>query len=105
MASRLPSARMRSSVAATCLASALAPFMTATGRFAGRAADARRSADLLTGLAGDLATFFEAVLAARLGDDINVLSFLHDLVLLQLHLAVRHGFAGLHVVFASVQPV
>src|SRR5262249_6511916 len=39
---------------------------------------------------------------AALRDDINVIPFLHDLVLAQLHPAVGHALAGLHVVFHAV---
>src|SRR5215472_2690747 len=88
----------RSSTAARRLASADAPSTTSTaGLPAGRAATGRRAA-----LGADFAVDLVMAFAARLGDDIKVLSFLHGLVLLQLHLAVRHALAGLHVVFHAV---
>src|SRR5215471_19945724 len=40
--------------------------------------------------------------AARLGDDIKVISLLQRLVFLQLQLAVGHALAGFHVVFHAV---
>src|SRR5712671_4929423 len=39
---------------------------------------------------------------ARLGDDIDVISLLHDLVFTQLQLAVGNALAGLHVVFVAM---
>src|SRR5215470_7780567 len=39
---------------------------------------------------------------AVLGEDINLVAFLHDLVLAQLELSVRHAFASLHVVFVAM---
>src|SRR3984957_18601297 len=85
----------RSSAAATRIASAEAPLAgaTATAFNAGRTAAARR---------GGLATALEAGFAARLGDDIQILAFLHGLVLLELHLAVADALAGLHVVFHAM---
>src|SRR5580704_14174528 len=85
----------RSSAAATRSASAEAPAAgaAATAFSAGRTAAARR---------GGLATALEAGFAARSGDDIKILAFLHGLVFLQLHLAIADAFAGLHVVFHAV---
>src|SRR5580704_16036932 len=85
----------RSSTAATRSASAEAPVAgaTATAFNAGRTAAARR---------GGLATALVAGFAARLGDDIKILAFLHGLVFLQLHLAVADALAGLHVVFHAM---
>src|SRR5580693_1473979 len=85
----------RSSAAATRSASAEAPAAgaAATAFNAGRTAAARR---------GGFATAFEAGFAARLGDDIKILAFLHGLVFLQLHFAIADAFAGLHVVFHAV---
>src|SRR5580698_3804691 len=91
----------RSSVAASFLASAEAPLSAASLRFSGTGVTAGRT------LAADLAAFFATmafatIFAARLGDDIKILAFLHGLVFLQLHLAVADAFAGLHVVFHAV---
>src|SRR5580704_2088112 len=85
----------RSNAAATRIASAEAPLAgaAATAFNAGRTAAARR---------GGFATALEAGFAARLGDDIKILAFLHRLVLFQLHLAVADALAGLHVVFHAV---
>src|SRR5689334_11938477 len=47
-------------------------------------------------------TFGRAVFAAALGDDIKLISLLHDRVFPQLQLAVGHAFAGQHVVFVAV---
>src|SRR5580693_7551440 len=93
--SSLPSTMPRSSTAATRIASAVAPLTgaAATAFNAGRTAAARR---------GGFATALEAGFAARLGDDIKILAFLHGLVFLQLHLAVADALAGLHVVFHAV---
>src|SRR5262245_20699572 len=41
-------------------------------------------------------------LVAALGDDIDLVSLFHHLVLAQLHLPVGDAFAGLHVVFHAV---
>src|SRR5215468_9435671 len=50
-----------------------------------------------------LAVLVAAALAvAALRDDIDVIPFLHDLVLAQLHLAVGDAFAGLHIVFHAM---
>src|SRR5579864_6296399 len=88
----------RSSVAARRLASAEAPSTTSTaGLPAGRAATGRRAV-----LAAVLTAGFGVAFAARLGDDIKVLSFLHGLVFLQLQLAVGDALAGLHVVFHAM---
>src|SRR5580704_3125911 len=91
----------RSSVAASFLASAEAPLSAASLRFSGTGVTAGRT------LAADLAAFFATmafatIFAARLGDDIQILAFLHGLVLLQLHLAIADALAGLHVVFPAV---
>src|SRR5580698_1943298 len=91
----------RSSVAASFLASAEAPSPAASLRFSGTGVTAGRT------LAADLAAFFATmafatIFAARLGDDIKILAFLHRLVFLQLHLAVADALAGLHVVFHAV---
>src|SRR6202161_255516 len=91
----------RSSVAASFLASAEAPLSAPSLRFSGTGVTAGRT------LAADLAAFFATmafatIFAARLGDDIKILAFLHGLVLFQLHLAVADAFAGLHVVFHAV---
>src|ERR1700686_4533284 len=91
----------RSSVAASFLASAEAPLPAASLRFSGTGVTAGRN------LAADLAAFFATmafatIFAARLGDDIKILAFLHGLVLFQLHLAVADALAGLHVVFHAV---
>src|SRR5580704_11182722 len=85
----------RSNAAATRIASAEAPLAgaAATAFNAGRTAAARR---------GGFATALEAGFAARLGDDIKILAFLHRLVLFQLHLAIADALAGLHVVFHAV---
>src|ERR1700761_1672761 len=84
----------RSSAAASRAASAEAPSTNATfGLSAGRAA---------TGWRGVLTGGFVLAFAARLGDDIKVLSLFHGLVFLQLHLAVGTALAGLHVVFHAV---
>src|SRR5438045_1043529 len=47
-------------------------------------------------------TFRRAVFAAALGDDIKLISLLHDRVFPQLQLAVGHAFAGQHVIFVTV---
>src|ERR1700686_1407738 len=91
----------RSSVAASFLASAEAPLSAASLRFSGTGVTAGRT------LAADLAAFFATmafatIFAARLGDDIKILAFLHGLVFLQPHLAVADALAGLHVVFHAV---
>src|SRR6202035_4372144 len=91
----------RSSVAARFLASAEAPSPAASLRFSGTGVTAGRT------LAADLAALFATmafatIFAARLGDDIKILAFLHGLVFLQLHLAVADALAGLHVVFHAV---
>src|ERR1700722_18888596 len=91
----------RWSVAASFLASAEAPSAAASLRFSGTGVTAGRT------LAADLAAFFATmafatIFAARLGDDIQILAFLHGLVLLQLHLAIADALAGLHVVFHAV---
>src|SRR5580658_6005251 len=93
--SSLPSTMPRSSTAATRIASAEAPLTgaAATAFNAGRTTAARR---------GGFATALEAGFAARLGDDIKILAFLHGLVFLQLHLAIADAFAGFHVVFHAV---
>src|SRR5580692_9108224 len=94
--SSLSSTMLRSSVAASCLASADAPVSATMAGFTARSG-ARR------GFAADFATALLAtVFAARLGDDIKFVPLLHRLVFLQLHLAVRHALAGLHVVFHAV---
>src|ERR1700722_10018405 len=88
----------RSRTAASRLASADAPSKTSTFGFAaGRAATGRRAA-----LPAVFVTFLTIAFAARLGDDIKLISFLHGLVFLQLHLAIADAFAGLHVVFHAV---
>src|SRR5262249_38309528 len=83
--SSLPSATLRSSVTASCFASAEAPLPMAafalTARFAG----------------GRL-----VLLTARLGDDIKVIPFLQRFVFLQPQLAIGDALAGLHVVFHAV---
>src|SRR5262245_61178327 len=60
---------------------------TTAGLRPGLAAGALAAADLV---ATDL---------AALGDDIDLVPFFDDLILLQLHLPVRDALAGLHVVF------
>src|SRR6202051_2158286 len=99
--SSLPATMPRSSVAASFLASAEAPLSAASLRFSGDRVTAGRN------LAADLAAFFATmafatIFAARLGDDIKVLAFLHGFVLFQLHLAIADALAGLHVVFHAV---
>src|ERR1700724_2746919 len=91
----------RSSAAASFLASAAAPSPGASLRFRGTGVTAGRT------LAGGLAAFFATIalatiFAARLGDDIKILAFLHGLVFLQPHLAVADALAGLHVIFHAV---
>src|SRR6204780_3940453 len=91
----------RSSVAASFLASAEAPSPAASLRFSGTGVTAGRT------LPADLAAFFATmafatIFAARLGDDIKILAFLHGLVLLQPHLAIADALAGLPVVFHAV---
>src|SRR5580704_10114302 len=103
--SSLPSTMPRSSTAASFLASTEAPLLEASVGFSGGRATTGRN--LAADLAADLAAFFATtafatILAARLGDDIKILAFLHGLVLLQLHLAVADALAGLHVVFHAV---
>src|ERR1700739_5122351 len=88
----------RSSAAVSRAASAEAPSTPAIfGLSAWRAGTGRRAV-LAAGLTGGFVVAF----AARLGDDIKVLSLLHGLVFLQLHLAVGDALAGLHVVFHAV---
>src|SRR5690242_8987072 len=83
---------LRSSAAASRLASAEAPFGFAV-------AVCRRGAVLPPRLPlARLAAGF----AARLGDDIKVFSLLQGLVFLQLELAIGNALAGLHVVFHAV---
>src|SRR5580658_6293566 len=103
--SSLPSTMPRSSVAATFLASAEAPLSAASLCFNGARATTGRN--LAADLAADLAAFFATmafatIFAARLGDDIKILAFLHGLELFQLHLAIADAFAGLHIVFHAV---
>src|SRR5437660_11434947 len=86
---------LRSSATASRLASAEAPLPAglATAGAAVRRATilpARFVTDRLTGL------------AARLGDDIKVISLLQRFVLLQFQLAIGDAFAGRHVVFHAV---
>src|SRR5258708_27309679 len=52
--------------------------------------------------AGRAATAARRAAFAALGEDINFVAFLQNLVLAQLELAIRHAFAGLHVVFVAV---
>src|SRR4051812_14160562 len=102
--SSLPLASARSISAASRVASAeaFAPFTAlAAGFTAGAALLTGRAWALLTVCACALGR--RAVLAAAvLGEDINLVPFLDDLVLAQLELAVGHALAGLHVVFVAV---
>src|SRR5262245_62775393 len=67
------------------------------GTTAGRAAALERRAPLVTGpLTSDL------LATAVLGDDIHVVSLLHDLVLAQLETPVADELAGLEVVLVTV---
>src|SRR5262249_43613716 len=87
---------LRSSAAASRFASAEAPLPTV---LAGGAGSGRRRGAVfplrfaLVRLAG---------FAARLGDDIKVISLLHRLVFLQLQPAIGDALPGLHVVFHAV---
>src|SRR5579862_8504211 len=95
--SSLPSTMLRSSTAASLLASADAPSTTSIFGFPAGAAAAGR----LVVLAGDLTTAFK-LLPARLGDDIKLVSLLHRPVLFQPQLAIGDALAGLHIVFHAV---
>src|SRR5262245_29484072 len=78
-------------------ASAVSPAWSDGGATAGRAAALGRRDPLVTGaLASDL------LATAVLGDDIHVVSLLHDLVLAQLETPVADELAGLEVVFVAV---
>src|SRR5262245_10595004 len=87
-----PAARPRS----TCAASWSAAFDRSpdcVGLAAGAVGFARGGLALAAGL---------VCVAALLRDDINVVSFLHDLKFAQLQAPVGHAFAGLHVVLVAV---
>src|SRR5262249_57536369 len=88
---------LRSSIAASRLASTEAPLPAGLADIT----TARPRAAVLA--ARFLAARFPfARLAARLGDDIKVLSVLHRLVFFKLQLAIGDALAGLHVVFHAV---
>src|ERR1700722_13888153 len=96
MRSRRPSASARSMSEASRLASSELPFagLDATGA----------SFPALCGATGrEVArTCRDGFAAAFLGEDIDLIAFLHHLVFAQLELAVGHAFASLHVVFVAV---
>src|SRR6516165_2647761 len=89
--SSLPSATLRSIAAVTRLASATA--ILALVLAAGTAGREPRAA---------LAARSSASLAARLGEDIDLVSLLYDLIFLQFQTAVGHAFAGLHIIFHAM---
>src|SRR5262249_16649159 len=62
----------------------------------------RRCTDLTGFAAGGLRIAARRAILAVLGEDINLVPFLDHFVSAQLELAVRHAFAGLHVVFVAV---
>src|SRR5258705_8518503 len=112
--SERPSRRSRSILAASAVASADAVPLAADSEtgVVGRALLAPLAedfgADLVADLIADLAADFgtdlgaAALAVAALRGDIDVVPFLHDLVLAQLHLAIGDAFASLHVVFHAV---
>src|SRR5271166_3803512 len=81
----------RSKAAASRLASAVA--LLAFGLAGGSVGREARAA---------VAARWRASLVARLGEDIYLVSLLHDLVLFQFHAPVADAFAGLHIVFHAV---
>src|SRR5262249_36978205 len=87
---------LRSSMAASRLASAETPLPLG---LAGTASVWRRDAVLPT-----LFPFARraAGFAARLGDDIELISLLYRFIFLQLQLAIGDTLAGLHVIFHAV---
>src|SRR5262245_34081678 len=102
--SRRPLASARSISAASRVACA-EPAPLFSGLPAG--SEARRGWVRLTAGCTRFAAVFacgrRALLAAAvLGEDINLVPFLDHFVFAQLELAVRHAFAGLHVVFVAV---
>src|SRR5690349_13251316 len=94
--SSLPSTMLRSSATASRFASAEAPLASA---FVAADPFGRRRGAILP---LRLALARAAVFAARLGDDIKVISLLHGLVFLQFQLAIGDALAGFHVVFHAV---
>src|SRR6266850_2569999 len=108
--SERPSRRSRSILAASAVASADAVPLAADSEtgVVGRALLAPLAEDFGADLVADLAADFgidlaaTALAVAALRGDIDVVPFLHDLVLAQPHLAIGDAFAGLHVVFHAV---
>src|SRR5215831_11251192 len=98
--SRRPLASARSSSVASRFACAEPPPLAAApAGFACRSTGLAPPVRLAGGRAGTAA---RRAAFAVLGEDINLVAFLHDLVLAQLEPAVRHAFARLHVVFVAV---
>src|SRR5437588_12581052 len=98
--SRRPLASARSGSLARRFACAeSAPFAAAPAGFARCSTGLVPWARLVASRAGTAAR--RAVFAV-LGEDINLVAFLHDFILTQLEPAVGHAFAGLHVVFVAV---
>src|SRR5260370_23532985 len=99
-ASRRPLASARSSSAASRFAGrSRGPFGVPPAGFGSRSTDL---APLVRFAAGRGVTAARRAAFAALGEDINFVAFLQHLVLAQLELAIRHAFAGLHVVFVAV---
>src|ERR1700730_17510905 len=89
--SSLPSAMLRSIAALTRLAAATAILLLVSS--VGTAGREPRAA---------LAARSSASLAARLGEDIDLVSLLHDLIFFQLEAPVGDAFASLHIVLHAV---
>src|SRR5262245_36116850 len=94
MRSRRPPASARSMSAASRLASAEADVSFAAGGLA--------TGWTFRALAARALAVRRGALRAGLGEDIELVPFLDQLVLAQLELAVGNAFAGLHVVFVAV---